>query len=76
MTDPELLALWFKALEEPVGLVLSTNDSARLRAKLYEVRKPYPELQKLFLALGPDSPKTTVLILHKEIKVSNDAEEI
>ena len=73
MTDPELLALWFRALEHPIGVVVETSDSTLLRAKLYAVRKSHPELQDLFLALDRDEPKTKVLILHKEVKVPKDA---
>lgn len=36
--DPTLLSIWQSALEQPIGVVLQTNDSQRARQALYRAR--------------------------------------
>lgn len=75
MKPEEALELWYKALAAKFGIVIRTNKADQLKSLLYTVRKPYPELQALFISYDAREPEV-LKILHKEIKVNKDAKEI
>lgn len=75
MKPEEALRLWHQALEAEIGIVIRSNKAEQLRALLYDVRKPYPELQALFISYDAREPDI-LKILHKEVKVKKDAKEI
>jgi hypothetical protein len=54
-TDPELQDILYLALQEPIGLVLVTNDPHRARQRLYRARTEIqdPALEILQIRMSP-----------------------
>lgn len=53
------------ALHAEVGVVVSTNDPHRLRAKLYGLRKSEPEYACLSFTISPTAPDDELWILRR-----------
>ena len=65
---PSLLELWYDALRSPLGLVLETNDTERLRSELYKVRTAAddPQLAALSILVSPANPTGELWIVHRD----------
>ena len=62
----DLLERLYDALRTPLGVKVETEDTERLRAKLYALRREnMEEFGKLAFVLSPTSPKTELWILKK-----------
>lgn len=61
-----LLELLYDALREEVGLVVTTNNVERLRAKLYELRRKDDDLAVLSFIISPTNPDAELWIVKKE----------
>ncbi len=64
--DREILNLWYSALDEPVGKVISTNDRSFLRNRLYSLRKGAndPKLKCLGIVF-PENPNELWIVRHE-----------
>ncbi len=60
------LELLYDALREEVGLVVTTNNVERLRARLYALRRKDDDLAVLSFVISPINPNTELWILKKE----------
>lgn len=66
-----LLELWFSALNEPVGIIVTSTNRPLLIQKLYKARAEYsdPEvLAGLSICTSPTTD-TEIWIVHKVVKV-------
>lgn len=62
----DLLERLYDALRTPLGVKIDTDDTERLRAKLYALRREnMEEFGVLSFILSPTSPKTQLWILKK-----------
>lgn len=61
----DLLEILYRALEDPNGSVIATNDAERLRQRLYALRKDNPAFLPLHFVLSPFTPSTELWIMHK-----------
>lgn len=59
------LELLYDAMREEIGLIVTTNDPERLRAKLYEARKADDDLSILSFIISPINP-SELWIVKKE----------
>ena len=64
--DPQLTELLFRALDEPIGLAVTTNDPERLRQKLYAARNGEEELKQLTFSPSPFDPLGELWVYMKE----------
>lgn len=64
-----LLELWYRALAEPIGVSITTNNADRMRQKLYQARKAAgdPALASLMLHTSPRNPSGEIVITHREV---------
>lgn len=62
------LELWREALAEELGVTFPTKpaDIDRILPIMYEVRKPFPELQELMLCVGPRGEE--IMIVKKSVE--------
>ena len=77
MIEPSLIELLYSAINEPLGVVVSTNNAKHLRAKLYPLRKSDPDLARLAFVVSPTAPDTELWIVNrpeKEIAENSDTE--
>lgn len=65
MPDFPLIEHLYKALNSPHGVVISTTNVERLRAKLYTERKKDPDLSRLSINVSRTSPETEIWIIKK-----------
>jgi len=63
----EFLMLLLEAVQEPIGLLISTNDFERARQKFYAVRREakMPELDGLQIRMSPFSGGELILVNSK-----------
>lgn len=62
----DLLERLYDALRTPLGVKVETEDTERLRAKLYALRREHmEEFGRLSFVLSPTAPKTELWILKK-----------
>lgn len=63
--DPrlEVLERLHQALHSPHGVAIQTNDTKRLMALVYKVRKEDPAFECLSVTLSPISPETELWII-------------
>lgn len=54
--EPELLEYLYTALRSEHGVIVSTNDVHKLRAKLYPLRAEDPDLMVLAFRQSPVNP--------------------
>lgn len=60
----EFLMLLLQAVQEPIGLLIATNDFERARQKFYAVRREanMPELDGLQIRMSPFSGGELILV--------------
>lgn len=65
----------YRALEAPIGIIVLTNDTKRLQAKLYETRRKAenPAFEALTFAPSRVSPDTELWIVRKQVKSNGSA---
>lgn len=65
-TKPVVLELLYRALHEPPGVVVETDNLTRLRADCYKVRKENPGegFDALTFLVHPMAPDSTLVILN------------
>lgn len=63
------LELWYRALREPIGIKVFTNDAQRLKMRLYKARAEAddPDLMQLMIQTSPLNPTGEVWITHQVI---------
>lgn len=66
MSDHALLQLLYQALRSEHGIVVSSNDPAALRQKLYAVRKQDEELSVLTFQISATSPESELHIVRRD----------
>lgn len=66
----EFLMLLLQAVQEPIGLLVATNDFERARQKFYAVRREakMPELEGLQIRVSP-FPEGQLLLVNTRIKL-------
>ncbi len=62
-----LLELLYRALNSPLGIVISTDDPVRTKQQLYQERKKDPALECLSFLTSAFNPGGEIIILKKEI---------
>lgn len=67
-----MIELLYEALRQPYGIIVSTDDVERLRAKLYPLRRGDPALMALSFIVSPTNPSSELWIVKKD---AADAEE-
>lgn len=60
------LELWYRALDEPIGIAFEMDDIRYFQAHLYQARKAHndPELERLMIAIHPNGRE--LCIIHKD----------
>lgn len=60
-------ALWYEALASEHGIIVSTDDPAFLRQKLYSLRKELkdPDLEGIAIMQSPTNPKEELWLVKK-----------
>lgn len=66
MSSAALLELLFDALRSPLGTVVETTDPQNCKAKLYALRREYPEFACLSFLVSPTDPGGSFWIVKKE----------
>ena len=68
ISNEELAELLYRALRAPIGVLLSTNDLARARARLYKVRGELGDerLARLQLRVWPEAEGQFVIVKGEE----------
>jgi hypothetical protein len=61
----ELPSLLFAALNSPNGISVKTTDSAKLRSRLYPVKKADPTFSNLHFVIPAANSTTTLWIVKK-----------
>lgn len=71
MSEPDLLPLWYRALQAEFGIEVASNDSTYYRAELYQARKLAgdPRLEALAITLMKDG---TLWIVKKGVELGDD----
>jgi hypothetical protein len=69
VTDYDLLERLYDALRSPLGVIVETDDTERLRAKLYALRRKHearePGFHSLAFLTSPTNPTTELWIIRK-----------
>lgn len=76
MVTVPLIEWWFTALNEPVGIILITNERSRLVTKLYAARQECAEKEELMglsLCMSPTN-ENELWIVHKKVMRVEDAQ--
>lgn len=62
---PRTTALWYEALNHPLGIWIKTNDKERLMTLLYSTRKRLadPDLNHVTIKTSPRDPKGEVWLV-------------
>lgn len=61
----ELISLLFAALNSEFGVIVTTTDSAKLRSRLYPVKKADPTFSALHFVIPAANSTTTLWIVKK-----------
>lgn len=64
--NSEYLAHLYDALEQPLGIVLQTDNPERLRQKLYEIRREMsPTFDNISFVISPTGPQDQLWLVKK-----------
>lgn len=69
-----ILELWYRALQEPIGIIVPCSDPDKMKARLYVARKQAadPELQKLMIHTSPRKDRAEVWITHRHVDITRE----
>ena len=71
----ELTILLYEALENPLGLLVTTTNPDTLRQKLYQARKMDETFASLSFVISPEHPESQLWIVHRKEKTNGPAQE-